>query len=146
LGASGLDERLLLKLLAQGKQARTQGGAKETEVTDLHKATGEDMLQETVNELFSRERTVFELAGLGSPILESDQGRFHVSGVHHLDEAAIANGHAVDIRSKILERGLAVAHPFAVHYPVQVPDIGRDLGKDGCLAQEMLEASPEQSG
>ena len=92
--AGGLDERLLLKLLAQGKQAGTQGGAKETEVTDLHKATGEDMLQETVNELFSRERAVFELAGLGSPILESDQGRFHVSGVHHLGETAIANGHA----------------------------------------------------
>ena len=80
------------------------------------------MLQETVNELFSRERAVFELAGLGSPILESDQGRFHVSGVHHLGETAIANGHAVDIRSQILESGLSVANRLAVHHPIFVPD------------------------
>jgi hypothetical protein len=122
LGAGLLAERLLLKLLPQRKQAGTQRGAKETEVTDLYKSTGEHMLQETVNELFSRERAVFEFAGLGSPILESDQGRFHVSGVHHLDEAAIANGHAVDIRSQILESGLSVANRFAMHYPIFVPD------------------------
>jgi len=79
-------------------------------------------LQETVNEFFSRERAVFELAGLGSPILESDQGRFHVSGVHHLGETAIANGHAVDIRSQIFESGLSIANRFAVHHPVFVPD------------------------
>ena len=144
--AGRLDERLLLKLLVQGKQAGTQGGAKETEVTDLHKATGEDMLQETVNEFFSRERAVFELAGLGSPILESDQGRFHVSGVHHLGETAIANGHAVDIGSQIFESGLSIANRLAMHHPVFVPDPGWDLGKDGCFTQEVLETSPKQLG
>ena len=120
--AGGLDERLLLKLLAEGKQAWSQGSAKETKVTDLHKSAGKHMLQETVNELFSRERAVFELAGLGSSILESDQGRFHAARVHHFGETAIANGHAVDIRSQIFESGLSVANRLAVHHPIFVPD------------------------
>ena len=80
------------------------------------------MLQETVNELFGRERAMFELAGLGSPILESDQGRFHAARVHHLGETAIANGHTVDIGSQIFESGLSVANRFAMHHPVFVPD------------------------
>src|ERR1700690_2832614 len=104
------------------------------------------MLEKTVNELFSRERAVFEFAGLGNPILESDQGRFHVSGVHQFNQTAIANGHAVDIRSQILESGLAVANRLAVHHPILVPDLGGDLGKDRSFAQKMLEASSKQFG
>ena len=80
------------------------------------------MLEKAVHELFGRERAVFELAGLGSPILESDQGRFHVSGVHHLGETAIAEGHAVDIRSQIFKSGLSIANRLTMHHPIFVPD------------------------
>ncbi len=45
------------------------------------------MLQETVNELFRRERAVFELMSFGTTILESDPGRFHAASVHAVLDA-----------------------------------------------------------
>ena len=128
-------------------QAGPPHGAQETEVTVLHKATGEHMLEKTVNELFSRERAVFEFVRLGSPILESDQGKFHVSGVHHLDETAIANGHVINIRSQILQRAVCPL-PTGLQCTTQslYQTQGGVLGKDWGFTQEMLEASPKQLG
>ena len=65
-GSKRLENRWITSCWRREKQAGTQRGAKETEVTDLHKATGKHMLEKTVNELFSRERAVFEFVRLGN--------------------------------------------------------------------------------
>lgn len=79
-----------------------------------------------MNEFLSRERAQFELCGVGCAVLKSDLGRFHSASVHHFDQTAIAEGNAVDIGSQILKCGLPVAHRFAVHDPIAVPDIRGD--------------------
>jgi len=140
-----LNRRMVFKRLLQSKQARANRGSKEPEVTHFHKASGEHMLEETVNEFLCRERTAFELSGVGSAVLKGDLGRFHSAGVQHLDQTAIAESHPVDIGSQILERSLPVANRLAVHDPIAVPDLWRYLCEEGCCAQEMLEASAEQS-
>jgi hypothetical protein len=104
------------------------------------------MLEESVNEFFCRERTQFELSGVGRAVLKGDLGRFHSASVHQFDQPAIAEGNPVDIGSQILECRLPVAHRLAVHDPSAVPDFRRYLGEEGCFAQEMLEVGAEQSG
>lgn len=133
----------LFKMLLQGKQARSNGCAKEAIVTHFHKASGEHMLEETVHEFFSRERTLLELPGVGGAVLEGDLGRFHAAGVLHPHQAAIAKRHAVDIRCQVAKRGLSVAHRFAMHDPVLLPDLGWNLCKERRFAQQTLEASTE---
>lgn len=76
---------LLFEYLLQGEQVRTEGGGKETEVADLDKAAGQDMLQKTVDEFFSGEGAAFEGSRAGRAIGESDLGRFHTTRVEDFD-------------------------------------------------------------
>ena len=99
-----------------------------------------------MNEFFCRKCTQFEFSRAGRAILEGDLGRFHFGSVHHFDQTAIADGNALDIRSQILERGLAVPDRFAVYDPIAAPDISRYLRENGSFAQEMLEPGAKQSG
>jgi len=94
-----LRERTGTKLLLQSQQARANRSTEEAKVTDLHKAMGEDMLKEAMNEFLSGERTQFELSSIGSAVLKGDLRRFHIASVHHFDQTVIADGNAVDIRS-----------------------------------------------
>ena len=55
---------VVFKALLQGKQARTNSSTQEPEVTHLHKASGQHMLEEAMNEFLCRERTLFELSGV----------------------------------------------------------------------------------
>ena len=67
------------------------------------------MLEETVDEFLSRERTLFELTVVGSAVGEGDLGRGHVAGVHESDQAAITEGDAVNVGSQVLECRLSIA-------------------------------------
>jgi len=125
---------MVFKVLLQSKQARANGGAKETEVTHLHKTSGQNVLEETMHELFCRERTPFELSGVRRAVLKGDLGRFHSAGVHQIDQTAIAEGNPVYIGREILECGLPVAHWFAVHDPIAVPDLWGYVCEEGCFA------------
>jgi len=62
----------LYKHQAQGWQALAEGVGEEAEVTYLDEAPGEDMLEETVDELFGGEGAESGLSAIGSAITESD--------------------------------------------------------------------------
>ena len=131
------------KMLLKSKQARSDRRAKEAIVADLHKASGEHMLEETLHEFFSRERTLFALPGIGGAVLEGDLGRLHAAGILHPHQAAIAQRHAVDIGCQITECRLSVAHGFAMDHPRLLPNAGWDLCKEGSFLQQALEGGPK---
>ncbi len=129
-GSSELAEKLL-----QRTEPGAQGGAEEAIVADFHKASGEDMLEETPHELLRRERTLLVLPGVRGAVLEGDLGRFHTAGVLHPHQAAIAKRHAVDIGCQIAESGLSVAHRFAMDHPLLLPDVRGNLCEERSFAQ-----------
>jgi hypothetical protein len=71
------------ELGAQGKELLTVGGTEEAIIAHLDQALGQDVLQETVDELLGRQRAELGLAGVGF-VAERDLV------VLHLDDAAIA--------------------------------------------------------
>ena len=121
-------------------------GSEETEVADFDKAFRENVLQETLEELLDRERTTFERAGIGSAVLESDLRILHAAVVHEGEQAAIADGHAVDVRGKILESGLPIAHGQAMDNPILRPHFGGDDREEGRVAQKALKTGAEEFG
>jgi hypothetical protein len=106
----------------------------------------ENMLEETLKELFHRERTFFELAGIRSAILKGNLGRLHAAAILESQQTAIADGHPMDIRSQILESGLAIANGFAMDNPIPHPDLGGDLLQEFQFLQTAPEGGPKQFG
>ena len=106
---------------AQGSQALVVGVGEEAEVAYLHEAFGEDVLEETVDELIGGEGAKFEQAGVGRVIAEGDLV------VLELDEAAVGEGDAEDIGGQVLEGRASIANRLAVHDPVLFSRKGRDL-------------------
>lgn len=76
---------------SEGSQEQTLGGAEEAEIAHLHKAPGQDMLEETVDELFSRESAELELASIGRAVAKSDPIVFEFY------QAAVTDGNPEDI-------------------------------------------------
>ena len=102
--------RLSAKLVLQGGQLAADRSAKETVIAHLHKSLRQDMLEEALKKLLDRKRALFELSGIGSAILKGDLRAFHGTVVVKSQQAAIADGHAMDVRSEILESGLTISH------------------------------------
>ena len=100
------------------------GGSEETEVANLDKAFGENVLEEALDELLGGEGAAFELSGIRSAILERDLRLLQAAVIGEGEQAAIADGHSVDIGSEIFERGLPVAHGQAMDDPFQRPHFG----------------------
>ena len=132
-----------LQVLLQGQQARPDRSAKEAEIAHLHKAFGKDMLEKAMDELLCGEGTLLELSAVGSAVGEGDLGGLHAAAVEHADQAAIAQGHAVNIGCQIAQCSLSIAHRLAVHHPLLLPNFGRQLRKEGCLLQQALEGGAE---
>jgi hypothetical protein len=106
----------------------------------------ENMLKETLKELFDRKRALFELTGIRSAILKGDLRAFHGTAVVKSQQTAIANGNAMDIRCKIFESSLTIANRFAMNNPLLCPDLGRDVVKEFQFLQTAPEGSPKQFG
>ena len=121
------------QLLANGGEAWTQGRSKEAVVAHLDKALGQDVLQETVDELLSRERAEGRALGVGGTVTERDPT------VLEFEDAGIGDGDAEDVRGEILERVPAVADRLAVHDPRLLPHTGGNLG-------EAIMTFPRKSG
>ena len=70
----------------------------EPEVPDLHESRGEDMLEETPDELHDvkTDRSVTRTSVLS--ILEGD------GAIFHFDDPAVGDGHFEDIRGKVFQR------------------------------------------
>lgn len=134
---------LRAKAELQGSQLVSNGSAKEAVVADLDKGMREDMLEETLEKLLDRKRTLFELTAIGSTILKGDLGTFHTAAMIKRKQAAVADGHAMNIRSQILECDLPIANGLAMHDPLLHPDLGRDLLKEFHFLQSTSEGSPK---
>lgn len=106
---------------AEGSQEKSLRGAEETEIADLDEASGQDVLEEAVDELFGREGAIGVLAGSGRAVAKSDLVVFE------FDEAAVGDGDPEDVGSEILEGGAAIADRLAVDDPVLLPDGGREI-------------------
>jgi hypothetical protein len=70
-------------------QARTEKAI----VPDLHEPLGQDVLQETANELFSSERANLGLVCVGLRVAESNLP------LSHVEDPLVTDGHPKDVRS-----------------------------------------------
>ncbi len=122
--------RLRAKAALQGSQLAPNGSAKETVIADLHKSVRQDVLEEALKKLLDRQRTLFELPGIGSAVLKGDLRTFHTAAIVKGKQAPIADGDPMDIGSQILERGLTITNRLAMHNPLLCPDLGGDFLKE----------------
>ena len=123
---------------AQRFELLTKGRTEEAIVADLDKAFGQNVLKETVNELFGRQGAELGLVCAGGAITESDLILLH------LDEAAVAEGDAKDVGREILEGGAAVADGLAMHDPVLLPHGRGDARKPIGLAQRIADLGAKE--
>jgi len=98
---------------------RTVGGEK-TVMPHLHKSIGQDVLEETSDELQDVEGGDAVEVGSVLPILEGD------GTVFDLDDAAIGNGDLEDIGREVLEGSVAFPDGLGVDIPVEGPDLRVD--------------------
>jgi hypothetical protein len=102
-------------------EAVTLAGAEEAVIADFLETLGQDVLQETTDELLGREGAGFAVAGGAVTVTESDLTLLK------FEDTAIGEGDAKDIRSQILEGRLAGADRLTVNDPLLPPDLGRNL-------------------
>ena len=101
----------------------------------MTKPFGQHMLQEAVNERFGRECTQFGLPRVRGPVAKSNLV------VLQLDQAAVADGNAEDIRRQVFQSRATIAHRFAMNDPILLPDPGGNLSEEGGLLQGLPEHS-----
>lgn len=118
----------------------TLTGAKEAVVADFLKAFGQDVLQETTDELLGGEGAAFPMAGGPVAIAEGDLT------VLKFKDAAVGKGNPEDIGGQILEGGLTRANRLAVNDPLLPPDLGGNLLDQPGLGQGGAELAPKQAG
>jgi len=108
------------------------GRTEEAIIAHLDQALGQDVLQETRDELVGGQRAELGLAGIGCITVRD-------LVVLHLDDAAVAEGNAKDVRGEILERGAqrAIANGLAVNDPALLPHIRGNVRKAIGLAQDV---------
>lgn len=98
----------------------TVAGTEQAEVADLDEAWGENVLQETTDELGGGDGAALELVGGRFLVGESDLAIFQFA------EAVVTDGDAKDVRSEILEGLFAGADRLGMDHPGFAPDGGRD--------------------
>ena len=125
------------ELSAQCSEMLTKGRTEKAIVTYLDETFGQDVLQETLDELVGGQRAEFGLARVGL-VTERDLV------VLDLDDTPVAEGDAKDVRGKILERGAAIADRFAMNDPVLLPHRGGDVRKAIRLAQGVTELGAKE--
>ena len=121
-------------------QTMALAGAKEAIVADFLEALGQDVLQETVDELLGGEGAGFPVVGGVLPVAESDLS------VLKFEEALVGESDAEDIRSQILERCLAGADGLTVDNPLLPPDLGWNLLQQLCLFQGRSKLGSKETG
>lgn len=124
----------------EGSQEQALGGAEEAEIAHLHKAPGQDVLEEAMDEFLGGESAELELVGCGRAIAKSNLIVFEFY------QAAVGDGDPEDVRSEILEGSTAIADRFAVDDPFLLPDGSRDIVGEVGLLEGVKEFGPENSG
>jgi len=119
-------------VLAHGCQASPPCGGEEAIVADLDEVFGQNMLQETMDEVFSTQGTTFFCASVGGAVAKRNTITFQ------LEEAVVANRDAENVRGEILQRIQARAHAFTVDDPILLPNAGRNMSITMGAAQSLL--------
>jgi len=114
--------------------------AEETVIADLHEALRQDMLQEAADELLRPQGAVSGVSAPRFSIGESDLA------VSQSVQAPVAQRHAKDVRSQILERRHTAAHGLAVHHPILTPGLRRHPLEQVCSSQSVTELRPVEDG
>lgn len=113
------------------------GGAEQAVVTDLDEPIGEHVLEEATDELFGGESATLELISGRFFVRESDRALLQ------LKDAVIAESHAKDVRSEILESLDPTAYGFRVDHPGFAPDVGPHERKQFRLFQFITKLGAE---
>jgi hypothetical protein len=108
--------------VAERVQASSPGRGEETIVADLHEVFGQDMLQETMDELMGSQGATFFSTGLSVAIAKRD------TVILQLEETVVAEGDAENVRGQILQGIETGAHRFTMHDPILLPDCQTVVG------------------
>jgi hypothetical protein len=112
--------------------------AEQTVISDFDEAVWEHVLQKPPNELFGGYRTGLALIRGRFLVLKSD------FAILQLKDAAVADGHAKDVRGQVSEGRLAPADRLTVHDPVLLPDWRINEWEQGGLFQSVSEFGAEE--
>ncbi len=110
-------------------EERPVAGTQEAIIADFDEPFRQDMLQETLDEPFSRQGTGPTLTRLALRILECDLVIFHCQN------AVITERNAKNIRSEIFQGGGALTNGAAIHHPIVPPDVCRNSRSGRSLAE-----------
>ena len=125
---------------AEGGGRDGTAGMQKAAVADLHKAIGQDMLEESADTLHGveRGRTWASTAGF-----TGGKGDGTVLEAH---DAAVGNSHFEDIRGEVLQGGVAVWIGLAVDVPGDGPDLWVDLLQQTGVAHVFFKESTGDGG
>jgi hypothetical protein len=115
-------------------------GGEEAVIADLLKALGQDVLQETADELLSREGA--RLPATGSPVTVTEGDLTVLT----FENPVVGKSNAKDIGGQVFEGGLTCADRLAVDDPLLPPDLKWDLVEQVGLLQSGAELGPKQPG
>jgi hypothetical protein len=115
-------------------------GAEEAEISNLDETFGQNMLEETANELLSSDGANPGLACVGFGVAKCDLP------MGQLEDTLVTDGHPKDVRSQILQGSHPIADRLTVNDPILLPGFRRYLGKQISLLQSITELGPKKDG
>jgi len=115
-------------------------GVQEAVIAYFHESGGEDVLQETADELQGIEGHSPQPAAPGFGVSEED------GVVFHLDDAAIGDRHLEDIRGEVMEASFGRAYRLGVDIPIDLPDFRGDLIQEAGVSHDLPELGLEDFG
>jgi hypothetical protein len=126
--------------LANAGQSLSTTRSQEPIIAHFNKAFGQDVLQETADELLGCKRTGPEFAGVGGAVTK---GYFPLG---QFQDAVVADGHPKDVGRQIPQGGETTTHWLAMDDPSLPPDRGWNEVEKRSLAQGIAELGADNSG
>jgi len=105
---------------ADGRKREGTAGMEKAEVADLHKAIGQDMLEESADKLDGVQVHGAEACTAHFPVGEGD------CAIVQAYDTAVGASDLKNIRGKVLEGRMSVVLGLTVHVPGDGPDLGVD--------------------
>ena len=118
---------------AEGVGRDGTAGMEKAEMTDLHKAIGQDMLEEPAEKFHDVEVGGAWACTARFTVGEGDRA------VLEAHNAAVGDSHFEDIRGEVFEGGVAVWIGLAVHVPGDVPDLWIDVFEESSVLHFLFE-------
>jgi hypothetical protein len=97
--------------------------AEEAVIPDLDKASGQNVLQETADELLSTDGAVPGFSSLRVLVAKGDVIVFH------FQDTIVTDGHPKDVGGQILQSSYSAADRLAMNHPIFAPRLSGDQVK-----------------